>query len=293
MPVVNGSRVNVPNHAMQPNFEHPNQYEVLGQQQMHNNGDNQSESENTQHRQMRMPASVRRRPTVCFNDKYVDNMNQQQFQNVKYSDTVKRPRSRAPVTLVATDSMARSIRVNFINRLLGQHSQKQQGSMRKILIDKYPAAHADKIKYYSKWSIREEKPDSLVVIAGANDISYDSYNNNANPNNIAEKIVNIGRDAAQHVQHIYICGLFNRKSDQFKTLIAKTNLQIRLLCEQAGFHFIDTSDIKKNDLDRDGLHLNIEGTKKLTHKILSCCDTYNPTLGPMFTNLQRWGLGDQ
>jgi lysophospholipase L1-like esterase len=189
--------------------------------------------------------------------------------------------------------MARSIRVNFINRLLGQHSQQQQGSMRKILIDKYPAAHADKIKYYSKWSIREEKPDSLVVIAGANDISYDSYNNNANPNNIAEKIVNIGRDAAQHVQHIYICGLFNRKSDQFKTLIAKTNLQIRLLCEQAGFHFIDTSDIKKNDLDRDGLHLNIEGTKKLTHKILSCCDTYNPTLGPMFTNLQRWGLADQ
>ena len=123
----------------------------------------------------------------------------------------------------------------------------------------------------------ELQPDTLVVVAGTNDITYDTHAGVADPKHIAEKVVNIGRDAP-NVSDIHIFGITRRRDNDVKRLIDQTNLEIRLLCEQSGFHFVDTSDIEVRDLDRDGLHLNPGGTKKIMQKILECNSSFNPFL---------------
>ena len=174
--------------------------------------------------------------------------------------------------------MTRSIRVRGINSLLrknvlGHHED------RTIAIDKFPGAHANKIKHCFKFSAKELKPDTLVVVAGANDISYDFRNGTANARNIANRIIDIGKEAANaNVKNIYVLGIIQRRDFRVKTLITQTNLELRSLCDQAGFIFIDTSEIYVDDLDRDGLHLNPTGTRKLMHIILKCNTFYNPYL---------------
>ena len=50
-------------------------------------------------------------------------------------------------------------------------------------------------------------------------------------------------------------------------------------CNKEGFTYIDTSNIVKEDLEYDGLHLNKYGTTKLLDMLLNCCiERYNPYL---------------
>ena len=172
--------------------------------------------------------------------------------------------------------MTRSIRVGGINSLLRKNTLSHHEN-RSIAIDKFPGAHARKIKHCMKFSMKELKPDVLIVVAGANDVSYDYREGTANPRHIANRIVDIGKEAT-NVSKVCILGITQRSDHRVKMLIRQTNLELRSLCEQSGFNFIDTSEIHEDDLDRDGLHLNPTGTRKLMHIILKCNNLYNPYL---------------
>ena len=257
--------------------------------------------------QMQQPLSSsndlgqRRRPVITYGEKYVNNMQSSRsangnpvqqrspgfeipprFQRLHSNTTAQQPPHdvegrRTTTTLVAADSMARSIRVRTINNMLNdgllqEHSQR-------IQIDKFPGAHAKKIQHCFKYSLEEYKPDILVVIAGANDINYDSQTGNADPKHIATKVINIARDAlSSNVSHVFVFGLIRRKNNRFKQLIEQTNMEIRLLCNELGVNYVDTSDITPSDIEKDGIHLNPEGTRKLSNMILRCNPSYNPML---------------
>ena len=188
------------------------------------------------------------------------------------------PVPRMRTTLVASDSMTCSIRVQTINNMLNANSLIHQEA-RKIEIDKFPGAHANKIRHCFQYSLQEFQPDTMVVIAGANDITYDSQAGNADAKQIAAKVTNIARDAlAKGVRDVYVFGITQRRNKQFNQLIKQTNLELRLLCGELNIHYVDTGDIHLQDIDRDGIHLNVQGTKKLTRKILGCDNNYNPML---------------
>ena len=195
------------------------------------------------------------------------------------------PVPRMRTTLVASDSMTRSIRVRAINNMLNANSLKHQEA-RKIEIDKFPGAHANKIRHCVQYSLQEFQPDTLVIIAGANDITYDSQAGNADAKQIAVKVTNIARDAlAKGIRDVHVFGITQRRNTQFGQLIKQTNLELRLLCGELHINYVDTGDIYLRDIDRDGIHLNGQGTKKLTRKILRCDNNYNPMLQ------ETWGEG--
>ena len=97
---------------------------------------------------------------------------------------------------------------------------------------------------------------------------------------IAERIINIGKEAVRDfkcVERIAISSIIIRGAAQYADIVFDVNLRLRLKCIQEDFTYIDNECITKQDL-YDGLHLNKFGNDKLLHKLLSCCESYNPCL---------------
>ena len=187
-----------------------------------------------------------------------------------------------PVTrrvVCVSDSMTRSIRNNFINQKLKQHSV--EGSVHEIVhMDLNPGGDTGKIRHSSKLMLERHKPNTLIIVAGANDISYDTKTGTADADVIAERIINIGKEAVRDfkcVERIAISSIIIRGAAQYADIVFDVNLRLRLKCIQEDFTYIDNECITKQDL-YDGLHLNKFGNDKLLHKLLSCCESYNPCL---------------
>jgi len=209
--------------------------------------------------------NARKKPNICETAKYVENMNADlpiRPGNKSYARTA----SGTSTIAVVTDSMCRSIRNNDINHFI-------DNDVEEIKIYKFPGAHAQQIQHYSKWTIENDEPDSLVVICGTNDINYSK---DPSVEQISKKVLDVARQAKHMgIQNIFICGITGRNNNRYVSIIKDTNLFLRLVSSDKGFVYIDNENILKSDLNRDGLHLNPSGTDKLMKNILQhTCKTY-------------------
>ena len=167
--------------------------------------------------------------------------------------------------------MTRSIRVKHFNSHLDNRNEV-------VKIHKYPAAHANQIRVYTQYTLTIDKPSQLIINAGSNDVSYDMNGGGANAEDIADRILNIARDARNAgVKGIFISGLMKRRGMQYVEIINEINLRLRLRCVMEDFNFIDNSNIGLDDLC-DGLHLNHRGNLKFIKNLLQCCHSFNPYL---------------
>jgi len=230
-----------------------------------------------------------KRPNVCYGEKYIANMQQQpQSPLVQQHQQQQHPQQQHPqlpvvpghksyaqissqqeVTTIVSDSMCRSIRVNKINSFLDSQQQK-------ININKYPAATASQIRHYAQYTLNEDHPSQVIIVAGSNDVAYDYGKGHADPDIIAERIMNIARDCRlKDVKYIHISSLIQRQSYNLRPIINNVNDILRRKCEEEHYLFIDNSNIFTSDLI-DGLHLNDQGNCKFIGNILDICSSYNP-----------------
>ena len=209
--------------------------------------------------------TTRRKPNICETAKYVDNMNVGLPIKPGHKSYAKTASNASTIALVS-DSMCRSIRNNAINSFIDNNVEV-------IKISKFPGAHSNQIQHYSKWTIENDEPDSLVVVSGTNDINYSDH---PSVEQISKKILDIARQAKRMgIENIFVCGITCRKNDKDIGTIRDINLALRLVSADEGFNFIDNENILKSDLNRDGLHLNPSGTDKLMRNILQhTCTTY-------------------
>jgi len=174
--------------------------------------------------------------------------------------------------------MTRSIWTNFINNKLAQYSCMQSQD-EEFHMDINPGGDCAKVKHSSKHVLGLYKNvETLIVVAGTNDISYETAAGSVDAEAIAEGIMDIGREALRdydNVKHVCISSIIFRGSSQYSETIFDTNMKLRLKCKQEGFIFIDNDIITVHDLV-DGLHLNKFGNDKFIHNLLSCCASYNP-----------------
>ena len=136
-----------------------------------------------------------KRPDIVISKNYVDKM--QQKRNPQSTNCRKPTRpgfksyAKASINVnnvsVVTDSMCRSIRNNYANSLI-------DSSVEKIHFNKFPGAHARQIKHYATWSIENGEADSIVILAGTNDINYD---NDPSVEQISKRVLDIARQAKQ------------------------------------------------------------------------------------------------
>ena len=208
--------------------------------------------------------SVNRRPNMCETEKYVQNMTQQPL----YTATTD---YKQELTSIVSDSMTRSIKVNYFNSHLDMRKEC-------VKISKFPAAHARQIRLYSQYTLQVDRPTHLIIVAGTNDVAYDMSSGSAKPEEIAGLILNIARDAKEEgVKDIFISGLMGRRGLQFYDIISEINIILRLNCIREDFIFINNDNILLHDLS-DGLHLNQKGNTKFINNLLQCCHSYNPYL---------------
>ena len=128
--------------------------------------------------------------------------------------------------------------------------------------------------------LEKHQPETLIVVAGTNDISFDTHAGTANADVIAERVIAIGKEAVRDfksIKRVAISSIILRGAAQYSGIVFDVNLRLQLRCIQEGFAYINNEGIEKRDL-YDGLHLNRFGNEKFLHKLLSCCESYNPYL---------------
>ena len=97
---------------------------------------------------------------------------------------------------------------------------------------------------------------------------------------VATNIINIGRRAVKHgAKRIVISGLVIRKwNSHINQVIGSINRLVQDMCKEEGFYFIDQTDIERQHLWKDGLHLNQNGSYIFRMNIMNFFNTFNPYL---------------
>ena len=107
-----------------------------------------------------------------------------------------------------------------------------------------------------------------MIHIGSNDITKSNYNN-ANVEDLAKKIINIGvKCKAYKVSNIAISSILVRSDPNINQVIKQDNRLLKRLCKTNNFYFICSNAIDNTFVWKDGLHLIYDGISKLTDNFL-------------------------
>ena len=108
----------------------------------------------------------------------------------------------------------------------------------------------------------DEKPESIILPIGSNDITKTNYDN-VDAEDLAQGIVNIAKKYRSFgVNNIEISSILIRKNESINKRIKKVNEDISRMSAANGFHFICNDMIDASMISKDGLHITNDGTKK-------------------------------
>ena len=132
-------------------------------------------------------------------------------------------------------------------------------------IKAFPGAKAQHLEHYIVPSLMDEKPDTVVIMVGANNIrttDTDEF--------IATTIINTGKKCRQEgVNDIYISSLTCRVNMNENQRVNAVNFILKSLCIAENFIFINNDNITPIYLHADGIHLVPNGTAYLANNILN------------------------
>ena len=134
-------------------------------------------------------------------------------------------------------------------------------------VEKHPGAKSKQISFYTHFLIQEEKPNTVVIHAGTNDLNNKKKkdaNNQLTDEEIASNIIGSGLIARDNgVGNILISSIIVRRGMYFERRRNKINKMLREQYLQQGFQYVDNNNIRLQHLGYDGVHLKPEGTKVL------------------------------
>ena len=160
---------------------------------------------------------------------------------------------------------------SLIKRLKGKEMATFIKLKNKTFIRSFPGSTASYLNEYVKPTLREEKPDIVVINAGSNDVARDEKS----AKEIAENVIGIGHTCRQEgVNEIFISSLIIQSKFKSAKLIGEINILLKQLCEENHFKYVDNSNILKGDLWKDGLHLLDGGLTKLGNNFINAIN-YN------------------
>ena len=117
-------------------------------------------------------------------------------------------------------------------------------------------------------SLVDDTPGIAVIHGGCNDLGYknkEALTTDDIINAILEIFAILGKLCqCQGVKDFFISSLIYRKNNFQNN---KVNMINSLACDLLGFHFIDNTNIARNHLAGDGIHLNYAGSEVLLENI--------------------------
>ena len=130
----------------------------------------------------------------------------------------------------------------------------------------FPGCTIEDMESYMLPTLRKD-PDEIILHVGTNNLKHDS-----SPRRVAEQVVNLVDNITQNHSKakVTISGLLSRSDDNIlASKVPKVNKVIRSFATNRGWSFIDHANIEQNCLNKSGLHLNQQGSDKLSKNILS------------------------
>ena len=187
----------------------------------------------------------KRRPNPVIN---LHPEREKEFSNIKASNENNHHNNKK--IRILCDSIPKGIRIKEFNRYI------KYGYAR---IKSFPGTTINQLNnYYSIPTLKEEKPEIVILHVGINDL-LSNRENNTPEDKIAEEIINIGRKCKDHgVETVFISGItFCKNVDRL--VIVRVNQMIKIESEKNGFVYIDNKEINGEHIWKDGIHLQENG----------------------------------
>ena len=132
---------------------------------------------------------------------------------------------------------------------------------------RFPGGMASHIKDYMPTHLNVDKPDTVVVTCGGNDLSSTASNEA-----VIESLIEAGNVCKQYgVRDVFISSILPRESSHYQVKRRKCNDELRQRCLASGFTFIENNNIVlRKHVSSDGVHLNKGGSTLLCRNLLKC-----------------------
>ena len=154
---------------------------------------------------------------------------------------------------------------SHLNRISGREMKKFTPNTLPI-VRAFPGATAEHLLHYVQPTLIEERPDSVVIHIGTNNVTKRKM---TSPADLARKIVDIGEYCrVTGVSDIFISSVLITDNFRHRKLIREVNNILRALCAERNFTFIDNDFITEEYLFLDGIHLINEGRNILANNII-------------------------
>ena len=153
-------------------------------------------------------------------------------------------KSKKPITVIAGDSMVQNIRGWDLS------------DSHKVVVKHFSGATTEDMDDYLKPILRK-RPDNLILHCGTNDLK------SLVPTEICEAIKSLAQkiESTSPNTTISLSAIITRKDSELSTNISHVNNSLQQLCHINHWSYIDHRNIKKNHLNRGGLHLNMSGNE--------------------------------
>lgn len=158
-------------------------------------------------------------------------------------------------TVIFSSSITRGINPNGFNKVYNG----------KAKFERFHGRTARDIKMYIPQHLSREKYESVVIVAGGNDLSKDS----SSIDQIASDVIEAGLACKEYgVKNVYICSVLPRKSTSYESRRSILNDVLKILCAMFNFTLIENGNITlEGHIDRDGVHLTKRGSSALCRNI--------------------------
>ena len=139
----------------------------------------------------------------------------------------------------------------------------------------FSGANTKQLDPYVTPVLVEEKPQTVIIHIGSNDITKFNYHD-VDVNDLANRILQVGLKCRYYgVESIATLSVLVTNDHNIDKLIRGVNISLKNLCKVYGFDFICNDRIGKDLLWRDGPHLTDEGTSFAATNFLNFLNSYH------------------
>ena len=130
----------------------------------------------------------------------------------------------------------------------------------KSFLRHFSGAQTEDLHHYIIPSLLKEKPDTVVIHVGSNNITHRIFED-FNADKLADEIIDTGKMCRQYgVKGVIFSSSFVKNSIKLGKMISQMNGAVTKKCEENGFHFVSNGNILRKHLCKDGVYLTDEGT---------------------------------
>ena len=163
-------------------------------------------------------------------------------------------------TMIFSTSMTKGIRhQEFNNYIENGHA----------IFQRFHGAKARHVKNYIATHLSEQQPDTVILLAGGNDLPT-KKDNPIPVEDIASHIIEAGNVCSTYgVKNVLISGVITRRTPYMAKRCRELNNILKGMCQVSNFIFIENSNIYFQHLAGDGVHLNEDGNINLANNFLN------------------------